>query len=127
MLTAIPLKRKCAKIMSVSKLSVFLTTIVARLVAAETKNVSRSTVKKMNSALEAAQSSKNVTNLLENVFKSNVSGIILVTTFRRLKLGKTVQMVPVFVLRRPVRKKNVGSTSIVQGKKSDVEITSAKR
>ena len=102
-------------------------TIVARSAAAETKNASRSTVKKMNSALEADQSSKNATNLLANVFKSNVSGIILVTTFRRLKLGKTVQMVPVSILRRPVRKKNVDSTSIVQGKKSDVEITSAKR
>ena len=94
--------------MSVSKLSVFHTMIVARLAAAETNSVSRSTVKKMNSALVAGQSSKNATNLLANVFKSNVSGIILVTTFRRLKLGKTVQMVPVFVLNRPARKKNVG-------------------
>ena len=127
MLTAIPLKRKSAKITSVSKLSVFRTTTVAHSVAAETKNASRSTVKKMNSALEADQFSKNATNLQENVFKSNASGIILVTTFRRLKLGKTVQMVPVSVLKRPARKKNVDSTSIVQGKKSDVEITSAKR
>ena len=123
----IRLRKKFAKIMSVLKLSVFLTTIVARSVAAETKNVSRLTVRKMNSALEAGQSSKNATNLLENVFKSNVSGIILVTTFRRQKLEKTVQMVPVFVLKRPARKKNVDSTSIVQEKKSDVETTSAKR
>lgn len=127
MLTAIPLKRKYAKIMSVLKLSAFLMTIVARSVAAETKNASLLTVKKTNSALEAGQSSKNATNPLENVSKSNVSGIIRVTTFRRQKLGKTVQMVPVSVLRRPVRKKNVDSTSIVQEKKSDVEITSAKR
>lgn len=113
--------------MSALKLSVFLTTIVARSVAAETKNVSRSTVKKMNSALEADQSSKNATNPLENVFKSNASGIILVTVFQRQKLEKTVPMEPVSVLKLPARKKNADSTNIAQEKKSDVETMSAKR